>query len=481
MKPTWQSIGSNLSNALPISWKNIVREWLKEDIPSIDYGGFVVGDKQESAILFGKSQESNLCTVKGILAGVPFFNEIFEQLECRVEWFMEEGEDIQPIKKIAVVHGTAKNLLLGERVALNMLSRCSGIATKSKRIGEKLRQLGYHGILAGTRKTTPGFRLVEKYGMIVGGADPHRFDLSSMIMLKDNHIWSKGSIRKAIEAARLIGGFSLKIEVEVHSEEEADEAILSGADIIMLDNFHNNDMKIVAQNLKKKWKNKANFLLECSGGITEENIHEFISNDLDILSTRQGLSKHVQVYFWGFSKKFRKPVRGGGKSFSTELMLNQDGTLQSDITPKTWREIEETSSDTAYSEKNTSDSDISDSEVQSSFHEREKRKQKCVSQPIIDIENPNRLKKQNFKPSNFEKSEPQELSRRDRDAIEKKAAEERYRKLHSEGKTEKAKADLARLAIVRKEREEKARQRRAEQEAKETAAQARTEKSLRLN
>ncbi|EMR08808.1 nicotinate-nucleotide diphosphorylase (carboxylating) [Pneumocystis murina B123] len=295
MKPTWQTINSNLSNALPISWKNMVREWLKEDIPSMDYGGFVVGEKQESAILFGKSQ--------GILAGVPFFNEIFEQLECRVEWFLEEGENIHPVKKIAVVHGAAKNLLLGERVALNMLSRCSGIATKSKRIGEKLKQLGYHGILAGTRKTTPGFRLVEKYGMMVGGADPHRFDLSSMIMLKDNHIWSKGSITKAVEAARLIGGFSLKIEVEVHSEEEADEAILSGADIIMLDNFHNNDMKIVAQNLKQKWKNKLNFLLECSGGITEENIHEFICNDLDILSTS---SIHQSAKHVDFSLKIDK-------------------------------------------------------------------------------------------------------------------------------------------------------------------------------
>ncbi|EMR08807.1 hypothetical protein PNEG_02975 [Pneumocystis murina B123] len=187
-------------------------------------------------------------------------------------------------------------------------------------------------------------------------------------------------------------------------------------------------------------------------------------------------------------KKIGKPVRGGaskhsvsGKCFSTELMLNQDGTLQSDITPKTWREIEETSSDTTDSEKNTNDSDISNSEAQSSFHEREKRKSKGAPQPIIEIQNPNRIKKQNYKPSELLKLEPQELSRKDRDAIEKRAAEERYRKLHSEGKTEKARADLARLAIVRKEREEKARQRKAEQEAKETAAQARTGKSLRPN
>ncbi|KTW27276.1 hypothetical protein T552_02259 [Pneumocystis carinii B80] len=180
-------------------------------------------------------------------------------------------------------------------------------------------------------------------------------------------------------------------------------------------------------------------------------------------------------------KKFGKPVRGGGKCFSTELMLNQDGTLQTDTTPKTWREIEETSSDSEDSGKNTSDSDISNSENQSSFFKREKKESKSSSQPIIEVQNPNRVKKQNFKPSDLSKQEFQELSRKDRDALEKRIAKERYEKLHSEGKTEKAKADLARLAIVRKEREEKARQRKAEQEAKETAAQARTEKFLKLN
>jgi len=84
---------------------------------------------------------------------------------------------------------------------------------------------GWKGLVAGTRKTTPGFRLVEKYAMLVGGVDTHRMDLSSMIMLKDNHIWSQGSITNAVKKAKEVGGFSLKIEVEVRSEEEAHEAI----------------------------------------------------------------------------------------------------------------------------------------------------------------------------------------------------------------------------------------------------------------
>ena len=98
------------------------------------------------------------------------------------------------------------------------------------------RDHSYQGLIAGTRKTTPGFRLVEKYGMLVGGIDPHRYDLSSMVMLKDNHIWSKGSITAAIQAARSVCGFSLRIDVEVRDEKEAIEAIKAGADVIMLDN-----------------------------------------------------------------------------------------------------------------------------------------------------------------------------------------------------------------------------------------------------
>lgn len=154
--------------------------------------------------------------------------------------------------------------------------------------------MGYNGIIAGTRKTTPGFRLVEKYGMLVGGIDPHRHDLSSMIMLKDNHIWSSGSsttrftarlvhtlirniigsITNAVKQARKVGGFSLLLEVEVGSEDEADEAIDAGADIIMLDNIEGSELVGVARRLREKWDGKRKFLFESSGNITEANLHE---------------------------------------------------------------------------------------------------------------------------------------------------------------------------------------------------------------
>lgn len=110
--------------------------------------------------------------------------------------------------------------------------------------------------------------------MRVGGIDPHRHDLSSMIMLKDNHVWSCGSITAAIKQARLAGGFSLLLDVEVRDEAEADEAIDAGADIVMLDNIEGAELVRVAQSLKAKWAGKRKFLFETSGNITDTNLHE---------------------------------------------------------------------------------------------------------------------------------------------------------------------------------------------------------------
>lgn len=177
----------NLSHVLhPVTLQHMAREWLKEDTPNFDYGGFVVGEKEETALLLMKGE--------GVLAGVPFFNAIFKELECIVTWNEKEGTSIEPIKCIATVNGKVRQLLLGERVALNCLSRASGIATLARRLHTIAENVGWKGEIAGTRKTTPGFRLVEKYALLVGGVSTHRYDLSSMIMLKDNHIWTSGSI-----------------------------------------------------------------------------------------------------------------------------------------------------------------------------------------------------------------------------------------------------------------------------------------------
>ncbi|KAK2797349.1 hypothetical protein FQN51_008520 [Onygenales sp. PD_10] len=307
-----------LSHLLPLTYKQTISAWLEEDCPSFDYGGFVVGEAEGEARLLGKS--------KGMVAGVPFFNEVFSQLGCTVEWKVQEGETIEPITVCAIVRGPMRKILLGERVGLNILARCSGIATKTSILATILRSHSWPGILAGTRKTTPGFRLVEKYGILVGGADPHRHDLSSMTMLKDNHIWAchnklqsqqsptptatsdrtdiAAAIPSAINTARAAGGFSTKIEVECRSIEEAHAAIGAGADIIMLDNFSPEGVRVAARQLKEEWagrgKPRGSFLVEVSGGLNEGNAAEYASEFVDILSTS---SIHQGVGVVDFSLK----------------------------------------------------------------------------------------------------------------------------------------------------------------------------------
>ncbi|KAF8423889.1 Quinolinate phosphoribosyl transferase [Tirmania nivea] len=283
-----------LAHLLPPDYKRTIASWLHEDCPSFDYGGFVVGEEVKTATLYAKSS--------GILAGVPFVDEIFHQLNCTIAWGFREGAALaptpdQPRVPVAAITGPARCILLGERLALNILCRASGIATACDNLRALVRSHGYKGILAGTRKTTPGFRLVEKYAMLVGGVDQHRYDLSSMVMLKDNHVWSTGSIERAVGAARSVVGFSGKIEVEVGSEEEACEAARAGADVVMLDNFGGEGVRVAAERLKRKWRDegKGHVLLECSGGLGEKNVKEYLCNDIDIISTSSihQSTKHV--------------------------------------------------------------------------------------------------------------------------------------------------------------------------------------------
>ncbi|KAF2155213.1 nicotinate-nucleotide pyrophosphorylase [Myriangium duriaei CBS 260.36] len=281
------------SDLLPPSWTSIIPLWLSEDTPSFDYGGFVVGSSPAEARLLAKSP--------GVLAGVPFFDAIFSHLGCNVEWHVQEGQDVGGSRgekqHVATVRGPVRNLLLGERVALNVLARCSGVASQSRKLLGLLRGKGYRNVLAGTRKTTPGFRLVEKYGMLVAGVDTHRVDLSTMTMLKDNHVWAcGGSIGKAVAAAKSAGGFSIKVEVECRSLAEAEEAVDAGADVVMLDNFEPEDMKTAARKLKEKYgRGPRAPLIEVSGGLTEENVERYVCDDVDVISSssiHQGV-KHV--------------------------------------------------------------------------------------------------------------------------------------------------------------------------------------------
>mmetsp|Transcript_5274 Transcript_5274/g.10853 ORF Transcript_5274/g.10853 Transcript_5274/m.10853 type:complete len:304 (+) Transcript_5274:82-993(+) len=262
--------------------QTIVSQWIHDDMPSFDVGGLVVGNEVKQATLWMKSS--------GILAGMPFAEAVFRQLECKVEWNHKaldggvvEGiwMDVDGKIALATVTGPVHKLLQGERTALNTLSRCSGVATASHRSVDVARKLGWKGWVAGTRKTTPGFRVVEKYGLLVGGAATHRLDLSQMVMLKDNHIWSAGSIPNAVQLARKAAGFSQKIEVECQSLDEARQAAGAGADIVMLDNFAPAQLKEDAKRLKEEFPQ---VLIEASGGITIDTMADYLSEHVDIIS-----------------------------------------------------------------------------------------------------------------------------------------------------------------------------------------------------
>jgi len=239
----------------------------------------------------------------GFYRGLLFFTRIFDRLGCQVQWLKNEGDVIDTTNgnvHVAYVTGPVRKILLGERTALNLVSRCSGIATSARDAKRIADNAGWTGVVAGTRKTTPGFRLFEKYSLLVGGVDTHRHDLSSMIMLKDNHITSCGNISKAVQRARHVGGFSLKIEVETSTQLDAEEAASAGADIVMLDNFGPDEVKVVARNVKEKFPN---VLIEVSGGINHNTLENYFSPHIDILSTSIMVQsvKHID-----FSLKIRK-------------------------------------------------------------------------------------------------------------------------------------------------------------------------------
>ncbi|CAJ1897739.1 unnamed protein product [Cylindrotheca closterium] len=262
---------------LPPNLESVIAGWIHDDMPSFDVGGLVVGSDTKEAKLLMKSS--------GVFAGKPFFTKVFQMLDCKVEWeeIAVEGNNIEISEKVvfATVTGPVNKILQGERTALNTLSRCSGVATLSREAADIAKNLGWNGWVAGTRKTTPGFRIVEKYGLLVGGAATHRLDLSQMVMLKDNHIWASGSIEKAVKLARKAAGFSQKIEVECQSLEEALEAAKAGADIVMLDNFTPENLRKDAKTFKEQYPH---VIVEASGGITTESMPGFLCPDIDVVS-----------------------------------------------------------------------------------------------------------------------------------------------------------------------------------------------------
>ena len=219
----------------------------------------------------------------GIAAGIEEIAVLAKSLDLKLEANVTDGDIFKATQAIIKLTGNARTVLTAERTILNLLSRMSGIATATRKLTEKIKEAKLPTRIAATRKTAPGLLFFDKKAVQIGGGDPHRLHLDDLILVKDNHIAIVGSAEAAVKKARANVSFTKKIEVEVKEPEEAAKAAEAGADIIMLDNF---TPKMVRQtiDLLRQRGHLEKITLESSGGITAENILEYASTGVDVLS-----------------------------------------------------------------------------------------------------------------------------------------------------------------------------------------------------
>ena len=257
----------------PFVVKDLLRTYLKEDLGHGDITSCHLPEKEKTvtAVIRVKDQ--------GILAGLPVVTALFTLLDpgVKMESEAEDGMAVANHAEIARITGPALALLRGERTALNILQRLSGIATMTRKMVELI--VSTEARLVDTRKTTPGLRLLEKYAVTVGGAYNHRIGLYDCAMIKDNHIKVAGSIQAAVKAVRRAIPFTARIEVEVKNLQELDEALEAGADLVLLDNM---DLATLEEAVAQA-KGKA--LTEASGNITPQNILAVAKTGLDYISS----------------------------------------------------------------------------------------------------------------------------------------------------------------------------------------------------
>lgn len=214
-----------------------------------------------------------------VVCGGNVFSRAFYRVDpgLRVEELKEEGSRAQSGDTLWVVEGSARSILMAERTALNFAQRLSGIATLTRRFVDAIPQ-GSKLRIADTRKTTPGLRVLERYAVRVGGGHNHRDSLGSAVLIKDNHIVAAGGVRAAIERARAHAPHTSRIEVEVESLEQLDEALRAGAEIVMLDNFDSDALQQAVTEARGR------ALVEVSGGVTLERVKELAELGVDVAS-----------------------------------------------------------------------------------------------------------------------------------------------------------------------------------------------------
>ncbi|MFQ6051607.1 MAG: carboxylating nicotinate-nucleotide diphosphorylase [Candidatus Hydrothermarchaeota archaeon] len=255
----------------PILRKKII-EFLEEDSPFYDLTSELVENREIEAEIW--------CMEQCLLCGVHEAKTVFEVLGCKTRNLKEDGHFANN-EPVISIKGYSRPILLGERLALNMLGRMSGIATLTKKAVDIAKKVNPNIKIACTRKTTPGFRLFEKKAVLTGGGDPHRLSLSDMILIKDNHIpILRDDYKNKIS-------FSKRVEVEVKNLEEA--LRFKDADIIMLDNMSIKDIEHVIKNFESQGI-REKVLFEASGNIDLDNLEEYAKTGVDIIS--MGLLTH---------------------------------------------------------------------------------------------------------------------------------------------------------------------------------------------
>lgn len=213
-----------------------------------------------------------------VLCGLDVAKRVFELTDPTLSFtaLRRDGELVKKGEYFAEVSGCSRSILTGERVALNLMQRMSGIATRTAQAVSAV--AGTKTRVVDTRKSTPGLRVLEKYAVRVGGGGNHRFNLADGILIKDNHISAAGGIREAIAAVRQNAPHTLRIEVETETLEQVDEALESGADIIMLDNMDNETMRIAVQRIAGR------ALTEASGNMGERDLRAVAETGVDFIS-----------------------------------------------------------------------------------------------------------------------------------------------------------------------------------------------------
>jgi nicotinate-nucleotide pyrophosphorylase (carboxylating) len=252
-------------------WRKKIEEWLDEDLMEGDLTTSLLPDKKDGeAWMIAKAD--------GVIAGLPLASLVFNILDSRIQTniLIQDGEAVKRGDVIIQLEGPMSSLLAGERLALNLLQRLSGISTLTNHYVRQVQGLPVR--IVDTRKTTPGLRGLEKYAVRMGGGHNHRFGLYDAAMIKDNHIKAAGGITQAVTKLRQTLPHTVKIEVEVESLEQVKEVLEIGVDIIMLDNMSNSIMKEAVSLIDRK------AIVEASGGVSLETVRAIAETGVDVIS-----------------------------------------------------------------------------------------------------------------------------------------------------------------------------------------------------